>query len=82
MINKEQERQRIARRIEELRKSVEWTDELGIKRHGMTQKELAEKSGLRQGHVSRLEDGKYSATLDVISQIADALGMRIDFVDK
>ncbi len=80
MIRNEQERLRIGQRIAELRKTAEWTDELGIKRKGMTQAELAECTGLQRSHIVRLEAGRYGATVDVLSSIASALGCTIDFV--
>ena len=80
MIKNEQERMRIGQRIAELRKQVEWTDTLGIRRKGMTQAELAERAGLQRSHIVRLEAGRYGATVDVLSAIADVLGMKVDFV--
>ena len=41
MIKNEQERMRMGERIATLRKSIDWTDDRGIHRHGMTQAELA-----------------------------------------
>ena len=69
MIKNEQERQRIGRRIAELRKGK-----------NMTQAELAERSGLGQGHIARLEAGKYGATIDVLSSIAGAMESTIEIV--
>jgi len=63
------ERLRIGQRIAELRKE-----------HGMTQTQLAERCGLQQAHIARIEAGRYSVGLDTLTQIADALGMVIDFV--
>jgi UDP-N-acetylglucosamine 1-carboxyvinyltransferase len=69
MIKNEQERQRIGRRIAELRKGKK-----------MTQAELAERSGLGQGHIARLEAGQYGATIDVLSSIAGAMESTIEIV--
>lgn len=80
MIKNEQERQRIGQRIADIRKEIEWTDATGIRRTGMTQTELAERTGLQRSHIVRLEQGRYGATIDVLSSIADALGKRVDFV--
>lgn len=80
MIRKEEERQRIGQRIADLRKQVDWRDNLGIRRKGMTQAELAERAGLQRSHIVRLEAGRYGATVDVLSAIADVLGMKVDFV--
>lgn len=82
MIKNEQERQRIGSRIAELRKSVEWTDENGIHRTGMTQTDLAQITGLTRTHILRIEQGKYSVGLDYLASIADALGCEIDFINK
>lgn len=80
MIRNEQERVRIGQRIADIRKEIEWTDATGIRRTGMTQTELAERTGLQRSHIVRLEQGRYGATIDVLSSIADVLGSKIDFV--
>lgn len=80
MIKNEQERQRIGQRIADIRKETEWTDAAGIRRTGMTQTELAERTGLQRSHIVRLEQGRYGATIDVLSSIAEVLGKRVDFV--
>ncbi len=82
MIRNEQERLRMGERIAALRKSIDWTDANGIKRHGMTQAELAELTGLQRSHIVRLEQGRYGATIDVLSVIAEALNCEIDFIQK
>lgn len=43
----------------------------------MTQKELAERSGLRQSNISRIENGSASPTVDTLSRIAAGLGKRL-----
>ena len=80
MIRNEQERVRIGQRIADIRKEIEWTGATGIRRTGMTQTELAERTGLQRSHIVRLEQGRYGATIDVLSSIADVLGSKIDFV--
>lgn len=82
MIKNESERMRMGERIATLRKSIDWTDDRGIHRHGMTQAELAEITGLQRAHITRLEQGRYGATIDVLSTIADALNCEIDFIQK
>ena len=64
------ERLRIGQRIAELRKE-----------QGMTQTQLAERCGLQQAHIARIETGRYSVGLDTLTQIATALGMVIDFTE-
>lgn len=63
------ERLRIGQRIAELRKE-----------RGLTQTQLAERCGLQQAHIARIEAGRYSVGLDTLAQIADAMGMKIDFI--
>ena len=40
----------------------------------MTQKELAEKTGIRQSNISRIESGASSPTVDTLARIAAGLG--------
>ena len=63
------ERERIGARIAELRKAK-----------GMTQKDLAEATGLIQPNIARIENGRYSTSLDTLAKIAEALGARLDFI--
>ena len=68
---KQKTRDRIGLRIATLRKM-----------QGLTITELADKAGLDRGHVSRVEAGKYAVTLDVMENIAEALGMTVDIIDE
>lgn len=52
------------------------------KSQGLTTRQLAEKCGLSHSHISRIESGRYSVTIDTLAVIADALGMEIKIVDK
>ena len=79
-MNKDEERKRIGRRIAEVRKSVEWMDGQGIRRKGMTQAELAERCEIAQSHITRIERGMYNFGFDTLQQIAEAVGMKLDFV--
>lgn len=63
------ERKRIGLRVKELREAAE-----------LSQKELAEKCDLKQQHIARVELGKYSTGIDILSKIAAALGVKLDFV--
>ena len=69
MMRNEEERLRMGERIATLRKEK-----------GMTQAELAEKTGLQRSHIVRLEQGRYGATIDVLSAIATALNGRVDII--
>lgn len=48
---------------------------------GWTQKQLAEKAGLPQSHVSRLENAEYTATNLTLTKIATALGVEVRAMD-
>jgi transcriptional regulator with XRE-family HTH domain len=45
------------------------------KRARLTQEQLAEKVGVEQGYISRIERGKQSPSLDVTYRLAAALGV-------
>lgn len=64
-----EERKRIGRRIAELRKE-----------QNLTQAQLAERCGVAQAHIARIETGRYSVGLDTLTQIAAAMGMSVDFI--
>lgn len=65
------ERQRIGQRIAELRKEK-----------GLTQQDIAERTGIQRNHISRIEAGKYSVGFDTLQSIAEALGGRIDIITE
>ena len=44
--------------------------------------ELAQKSGVGIGLLTRVELGKFNVRLDVLSSVAEALGYKVDFVKK
>ena len=41
---------------------------------------LAEKCGMAQPNIARIENGTYATSIDVLSRIAEALGKRIELV--
>jgi len=47
----------------------------------LTQKELAERTGIRQSNISRIENGNCSPTIATLQQIADGIGktLHIEF---
>jgi transcriptional regulator with XRE-family HTH domain len=47
----------------------------------LTQQELADKAGLRQSHISRLEQGLHSPSSLTLEKIAAALGVSISELD-
>lgn len=48
---------------------------------GLDIKTLAFKSSIQPNTLKRIEAGKFSADLDVLTQIAQGMGMKIDFVE-
>lgn len=50
----------------------------------LTQKELADKTGLKQSAISRLESGNYNPSLDFLNRIAKGMGyeLRIELQNK
>ena len=73
-------RERIGQRFAEERKSVEWVDANGVNRKGMTQAELAERCGLLQSSIARVEGGYFSVGFDILEAMAEGLGKKIDIV--
>lgn len=55
---------------------------LAREKTGMTQGELAKKIGTRQSNISRLEQGNYNFTVEMLEKIARALNfkVKIEFV--
>lgn len=44
---------------------------------GITQKQLAEKSGVSQSNISKIENGTYKPSITILKRIADAFGKRL-----
>ena len=63
------ERIRIGSRLRELREE-----------QGLTATQLGEKCGLTQSTISKVENGKWSVSLDILSKICEALGARVEIV--
>lgn len=69
MINKEPQRQRIGQRIAEIRKA-----------QGITQQDLADRTGIQRNHISRIEQGRYSVGFDTLQLIAEAMGGNVEII--
>ena len=67
----ENERERIGKRIAEIRK-----------KKGISQAKLAELTGMAPGNIARIETGKYSTGVDLLSKIANALDYKLNFIEK
>ena len=50
----------------------------------LTQKELAERSGINQADISKIENGTRNLSLNLLKRLADGMGMalKIEFVPK
>lgn len=48
----------------------------------MTQKELSQKSGVRQSNISRIERGTCSPTIRTLSELAYAMGKKLEIKIK
>ncbi len=47
------------------------------KEKGITQKELAERTGITQADISRIENGTRNPSLNMIKRLAKGMGMRL-----
>lgn len=63
------ERKRIGKRIADLRNEK-----------GLSQRKLAELTGVNYANLCKMENGRYSVGFDILSRVADFFGMKIDFV--
>ena len=50
----------------------------------LTQKELAERTGINQADISKIENGTRNPSLNLLKRLADGMGMvlKIEFVPK
>lgn len=67
-IQKCEERKRIGQLLANRRKEL-----------GLTTRQLAESVGFDHSNIVKIENGRYSVGIDVLSKISGAMGMRIDF---
>ncbi|KEJ92922.1 helix-turn-helix domain-containing protein [Synergistes jonesii] len=53
------------------------------KRSGITQKQLAERTGIAQGDISKLENGSANPSIRTLQRLADGMGMKlkVEFVN-
>lgn len=48
---------------------------------GLDAKTVAARAGIQESNLTRIEQGRYAANLDLLTNIAFAMGMKLDFVD-
>lgn len=69
------------------KKLQKWRDHVGARvrecreKENLTQEQLAEKSGLPQSHISRIEKARLSPSHTTLEKIAAALGIDVDKLD-
>lgn len=65
--------------FEELRPQFEVISQIikARKEQGLTQEELAEKTGIQRSNLSRLEGGNYNPSLELLSRVARGLGTEL-----
>lgn len=49
---------------------------------GLDVKTVANRAGIQESNLNRIEQGRYAANLDLLANIAFALGMKLDFVEN
>ena len=49
------------------------------KKQGLSQVELASRTGLQRSNISRLESGNYNPSLELLARVAKGLGMELHF---
>ena len=49
---------------------------------GLTQEQLAEKTGFTQSNIWRVETGRYSVGIDILSKLAEALDASVEIIRK
>lgn len=69
--HKNDDRKRIGQRIREIREEKK-----------LEAKHLALMTGITPANISRIEQGKHSVGIDILSKIADALGYKVELVKK
>ena len=52
------------------------------KQSGLTQKELAERTGINQADISKLENGTANPSIRTLRRLADGMGMKIKLVSE
>jgi transcriptional regulator with XRE-family HTH domain len=63
--------------IETTRKALVDTIRQHAERQGITQGEIASRSGLQRTNVNRVLSGRYPPTIDVLLKIVDAVGAEL-----
>lgn len=49
---------------------------------GLSVRETAELSGVSYQNITKIENGKYNVSIDILSKITDALNCKLTIIDK
>ncbi len=52
------------------------------KEQGLTVRQLAELCGLDHANISKIENGRYNVSIDILQKVCDALGADIRIIGK
>lgn len=52
------------------------------KKHGYTTRELAELSGINYANISKIENGKYNVSIDILEKLCSVMGAKIKIEDN
>ena len=50
------------------------------KKHSWSQADLGKKLGIHGGHISRLENGKFHPSLEILKRLAQTFGVTVDYL--
>jgi transcriptional regulator with XRE-family HTH domain len=67
---------------EDFQKTVGLALKLARQKAGLSQQEVADRSGMKQIDVSNIENGKRNISLDIIQRFSKAVGMEPEFILK
>lgn len=52
------------------------------KERGMTQKQLSDLSGVSVQNITKVENGRYNVSVDILGKMCEAMGCRIDITEE
>lgn len=51
-------------------------------KQGITTRQLADMCGVAYANISKIENGRYNVSIDILSKVCDALGARIKIIEN
>lgn len=52
------------------------------KERGMTQKQLSDLSGVSVQNITKVENGRYNVSVDILGKMCEAMGCRIEIAEE